>query len=66
MHTIKIGLHTLVREADGNETPTKYPKTTPIIVVMISLALSCDFFRTPLRTKQENYLRQLSRVSFVY
>lgn len=59
IHKIKIGLHTLERDPDGNETPTKYPKTTPIIVVIISLALSLDFFRTPLRTKQDNYLMQL-------
>ena len=48
IHTIKIGLHTLEKDADGNETPTKYPKTTPIMVVIISLALSLVFFRTPL------------------
>lgn len=53
----KTNLNTLVRETAGNETPTKYPKTTPIIVVMISLALSFDFFKTPLQTRQKIHLR---------
>lgn len=43
--------HTLERETDGNETPIKYPKTIPMMVVIISRALSCDFLETPLQTE---------------
>lgn len=39
----------LERETDGNETPIKYPKTIPIVVVIKSLALSFDFLENPLR-----------------
>lgn len=46
---IKGGWQTLVRETDGNDMPTKNPKTTPKIVVTTSLAPSLDFFGIPLQ-----------------
>lgn len=44
--------YTLVKETDGNETPTKNPKTSPISVAIITLPLSCDFLRAPLQKKE--------------
>lgn len=41
----------MVRETDGKETPMKYPKTIPMIVVIISFALPFDFLKTPLDQK---------------
>lgn len=50
---------TLVSETDGNEIPTKYPNTIPIIVVSISLTLSFDFL-TPRLEKQKKVTSQMS------
>lgn len=41
-------MDTLVTETLGNEIPTRNPKTTPKMVVTMSLVLSFDLFRSPL------------------
>lgn len=57
----RMSQHTLVRETEGKETPIKYPKTIPIIVVITSLPLLLplpyDFLDAPLQTKQQIFLK---------
>ena len=46
--------HTLLRETDGKDMPTKNPKTIPIIVATKILAPSFDLLSGPLQKRETN------------